>query len=156
MLLLPLLTLVLDAAIERLSLQPRVTLAKGILGFALLFCMVDAHVSFGRSKQSLEQASEWLRNNAVDGSVLLTNNNYVAYYSGMVADYDKVLRYIDFSVLDNATPGTLLAMSLDRGMDVQLQSRADAGQLVLLAQFPLAAEESSNALEFAIYRRVGN
>jgi hypothetical protein len=47
-------------------------------------------------------------------------------------------------------------MSLDRGMDVQLQSRADAGQLVLLAQFPLAAEESSNALEFAIYRRVGN
>jgi hypothetical protein len=156
MLLLPLLTLVLDAAIERLSLQPRVTLAKGILGFALLFCMVDAHVSFGRSKQSLEQASEWLRNNAVDGSVLLTNNNYVAYYSGMVADYDKVLRYIDFSVLDNATPGTLLAMSLDRGMDVQLQSRADAGQLVLLAQFPLAAQESSNALEFAIYRRVGN
>jgi len=156
MLLLPLLTLVLDATIERLPQLPRARLARGLLGFALLFCLVDAHVSFGRSKQSLQQASDWLRSNAVAGTVLLTNNNYVAYYSGMVADYDKVLRYIDVSLLDNATPGTLLAMSLDRGMDEQLQSRANAGQLVLLAKFPLAAEESSNALEFAIYRRVAN
>jgi len=153
MLLLPLLPLVVDTAIERLPQHPRATLVKGLAGFLLLFCLVDAHVSFGRSKQSLQEASAWLRSNAVAGSVLLTNSNYVAYYSGMVADYDKVLRYIDPSLLDSAPPGTLLAMSLDRGLDQQLEARTSAGQLALLAQFP---QGSDDAPEFAIYRRLGN
>jgi len=156
MLLLPLLTLVVDAAIERLPRHSRAALAKGLWGFLLVFCLVDAHVSFGRSKQSMQQAIDWLRDNAATGTVLLTNSNYVAYHSGMVADYDKVLRYIDPSLLDKAAPGTLLAMSLERGVGEQLKSRANAGQLILLAQFPHGAEASSRALGFAIYRHLGN
>lgn len=151
MLLLPLLPLVLDNFIERLSHNPKATLHKAVAGFLLLFCLVDAHVSFGRSKQSLQDASAWLRANTDSQASLLTNSNYVAYYSERVEEYDKVFRYIDASVIDNAAPGALLAMSLDRGMDVLLQQRTDAGQLSLLMQFPQTGEP-----EFAVYRRLGN
>ncbi len=156
MLLLPLLPLVVDTALERLPQLPRAALVKGVAGFLLLFCLVDAHISFGRSKQSLQEASDWLRGNTGADAVLLTNSNYVAYYSGLVADYDKVYRYVDDSMLDSATPGTLLAMSLDRGVAELLQARTASGQLVLLAQFPQGSAETADAPEFAIYRRLGN
>lgn len=149
MLLLPLVPLVVDAALERLPALPRAALLKSVAGFLLLFCAIDAHVSFGRSKASVQQASEWLRENAGAEAVLLTNSNYVAYYSALVPDYDKVYRYIDPAVLDTATPGTLLAMSLDRGMDVELQTRVNAGRLALLVQFPQDGDA-----QFAIYRRL--
>lgn len=156
MLLLPLLPLVIDTALERLPQLPRAALVKGMAGFLLLFCLVDAHISFGRSKQSLQEASDWLRGNAGAEAVLLTNSNYVAYHSGLVAEYDKVYRYVDDSMLDTATAGSLLAMSLDRGVDGLLQARVARGQLVLLAQFPQGDGASADAPEFAIYRRAGN
>jgi hypothetical protein len=156
MLVLPVLPLVIDTALERLPTLPRRALVKGIAGFLLLFCVVDAHISFGRSKQSLQEASDWLRGNAGPAALLLTNSNYVAYHSGLVAEYDKVYRYVDDSILDSAAPGTLLAMSLDRGVEAQLQARAANGQLVLLAQFPQAAGENADSPDFAIYRRTGN
>jgi hypothetical protein len=156
LLLLPLLPLVIDTALERLPQLPRAALVKGMAGFLLLFCLVDAHISFGRSKQSLQEASEWLRDNAGAGAVLLTNSNYVAYHSGLVADYDKVYRYVDDSILDSSAPGTLLAMSLDRGVEAQLLARAASGQLLLLAQFPQDAGENTASPDFAIYRHISN
>jgi len=154
MLLLPLLPLVLDTAITRLPQLPRAGLLRGIAAFLLLFSVVDAHVSFGRSKASLQQASDWLRDNAGAQTVLLTNSNYVAYYSGLVEDYDKVYRYIEPAVLDDAEPGTLLAMSLDRGLDSELQTRVNAGRLALLAQFPEGRSATDGSAQFAIYRRL--
>jgi hypothetical protein len=153
-LLLPLLPLVLDAAIERLPTQPRARLLRGTALFLLLFCAVDAHISFGRSKHSLEQASAWLREQAAPGAVLLTNSNYVAYYSGMVADYDKVYRYVAPSLADTAAPGTLLAMSLDRGMRQWLEQRVNAGQLAQLAAFPQRDGAPDGQPDFAIYQRL--
>lgn len=153
-LLLPLLPLVLDTALERLPTLPRARLLRGTALFLLLFCAVDAHISFGRSKHSLEQASTWLREQAAPGAVLLTNSNYVAYYSGMVADYDKVYRYVDPTLADTATPGTLLAMSLDRGMQQWLEERVNAGQLALLAAFPQQDGAPDGESDFAIYQRL--
>lgn len=151
MLLLPLVALVLDSFIDGLSQNPRRTLHKGLAGFLLLFCLIDAHFSFGHSKQSLQDASAWLRTNTDAQVTLLTNSNYVAYYSGRVEEYDKVFRYIDASVIDSAVPGSLLAMTLDRGMAILLQERADAGHLELLMQFPQTGDA-----QFAIYRRLEN
>jgi hypothetical protein len=153
-LLLPLLPLVLDSALERLPTLPRARLLRGTALFLLLFCAVDAHISFGRSKHSLEQASTWLREQAATDAVLLTNSNYVAYYSGMVADYDKVYRYVDPSLADTAAPGTLLAMSLDRGMQQWLEERVNAGQLALLAAFPQQDGAPDGESDFAIYQRL--
>jgi hypothetical protein len=153
-LLLPLLSLVLDTALERLPTLPRAGLLRGMALFLLLFCAVDAHISFGRSKHSLEQASVWLREQAAPGAALLTNSNYVAYYSGMVADYDKVYRYVDPTLADSAAPGTLLAMSLDRGMQQWLEERVNAGQLTLLAAFPQEDGAPDGRPDFAIYQRL--
>ena len=153
-LLLPLLPLVLDSALERLPTLPRARLLRGTALFLLLFCAVDAHISFGRSKHSLEQASTWLREQAATDAVLLTNSNYVAYYSGMVADYDKVYRYVDPSLADTAAPGTLLAMSLDRGMQQWLEERVNTGQLALLAAFPQEDGAPDGESDFAIYQRL--
>lgn len=154
MLLLPLLPMVLDTAMERLPQLPRASLLKGVAGFLLLFCVIDAHVSFGRSKASLQQASAWLLSNAGADAVLLTNSNYVAYYSALVPDYDKVYRYIEPAILDAATPGTLLAMSLDRGLEAELQTRVNAGRLALLALFPEGSTAQDGSAQFAIYRRL--
>ncbi len=153
-LLLPLLPLVLDTALERLPALPRARLLRGTALFLLLFCAVDAHISFGGSKHSLEQASAWLREQAAPGAVLLTNSNYVAYHSGMVADYDKVYRYVDPALADTAAPGTLLAMSLDRGMQQWLEERVNAGQLALLAAFPQRDGAPDGQPDFAIYQRL--
>jgi hypothetical protein len=153
-LLLPLLPLVLDTALERLPTLPRAGLLRGIAMFLLLFCAVDAHISFGRSKHSLEQASAWLRTQTAPGVTLLTNSNYVAYYSGMVADYDKVYRYVEPTLADTAAPGSLLAMSLDRGMQHWLEARVNAGQLALLAAFPQQDGAPEGEPDFAIYQRL--
>jgi len=153
-LLLPLLPLVIDTALERLPTLPRAGLLRGTALFLLLFCAVDAHVSFGRSKHSLEQASGWLRGQTAPGTLLLTNSNYVAYHSGMVADYDKVYRYVDPTLADTAAPGTLLAMSLDRGMQQWLEERVKAGHLALLAAFPQQDGTPDERPDFAIYQRL--
>ncbi len=153
-LLLPLLPLVLDSALERLPTLPHARLLRGTALFLLLFCAVDAHISFGHSKHSLEQASTWLREQAAPGAVVLTNSNYVAYHSGLVADYDKVYRYVDPTLVDTAAPGTLLAMSLDRGMQQWLDERVTAGQLTLLAAFPQQDGAPDGRPDFAIYQRL--
>lgn len=153
-LLLPLLPLVLDSALQRLPTLPHARLLRGMALFLLLFCAVDAHISFGHSKHSLEQASTWLREQAAPGAVVLTNSNYVAYHSGLVADYDKVYRYVDPTLVDTAAPGTLLAMSLDRGMQQWLEERVTAGQLTLLAAFPQQDGAPDGRPDFAIYQRL--
>jgi len=55
-----------------------------------LFFAADSLVSFGYSKSYIRQAGDWTRENITQGSKVQTNSFAVAYYSGLVADYDAI------------------------------------------------------------------
>ena len=55
-----------------------------------LFFAADSLVSFGYSKSYIRQAGDWTRENITQGSKVQTNSFAVAYFSGLVADYDDI------------------------------------------------------------------
>lgn len=124
---------------------------RSLLLVLLLYCAVDAHISFGDSKDSVQEASDWLRANTPTNASVVTNSAYLAYHSGRVPDYDRVSRYIDEETIINASFGTLLAFSLDRGVDELLESSLAFRRIELVRGFPQDGEA-----EFVIYRRLGN
>lgn len=124
---------------------------RSLLMFVLLYCAVDAHISFGDSKESVQQASDWLVANTPVNTSVVTNSAYLAYHSKRVPEYDQTSRYIDQEAILNAPFGTLLAFSLDRGVDELLADNLTARRIELVRSFPESGEP-----EFGIYRRIGN
>jgi len=56
----------------------------------VIFFSADSLVSFGYSKTYIRQAGDWARENIAPGSKMQTNSFAVAYFSGLVADYDAI------------------------------------------------------------------
>ena len=54
--------------------------------------MIDAYLSFGRSKDWLVDSASFARTATSDGAKILTNNHTIAYLSGRVSNYDEVSR----------------------------------------------------------------
>lgn len=143
--------LIVDNALQRLPTTLNAKTVKYVLVFLALFCAIDAHISFGDSKESVQDATDWLTANIQPNITVMTNSSYLAYESGLVEDYDKVSRYIDSETISNAQYGTLLALSLDRGVDALVQHAIEFQEIVLVQRFPKDGDA-----EFAIYRRLGN
>jgi hypothetical protein len=140
--------LVVDSALAQARTEAATRVVRGVLGFLALFCAIDAHISFGHSKDFLQQASTWLRDNTEENALVITNSNYVAYYSGRVEEYDKVGRYIDMQTLVNAPYDSLLALSIDRDILSYVDEARAFDLLELVVAFPPQGRP-----EFAIYRR---
>jgi hypothetical protein len=90
LLLLSLLPLCIEAQYRRCA--ETATLKKFHIMFmaCLVYFLVDSLVSFGYSKRYIEDAIDWSRENIDNRSTLATNSFAVAYYSGMVENYDEV------------------------------------------------------------------
>ncbi len=140
--------LVVDSALAQARSMATTRAMRGVLGFLALFCVIDAHISFGDSKDFLEQASTWLRENSEENALVITNSNYVAYHSGRVEEYDKVGRYIDMQTITDAPYEALLALSIDRDVLSYVDEARAFDLLELVAAFPPQGRP-----EFAIYRR---
>ncbi len=140
--------LVVDSALAQARTAAATRVVRGVLGFLALFCAIDAHISFGHSKDFLQQASTWLRDNTEENALVITNSNYVAYHSGRVEEYDKVGRYIDMETLVNAPYDSLLALSIDRDILSYVDEARAFDLLELVVAFPPQGRP-----EFAIYRR---
>ncbi|MDP1931849.1 MAG: hypothetical protein Q8L60_10360 [Gammaproteobacteria bacterium] len=145
-----LIPLVIDNALLQVRGESAMKITKGVLGFIVLFCAVDAHISFGASKEMLQDASDWIVANTPENVSLITNSSYVAYHSGRVRNYDKISRYVDENTITYAGFGTLLALALDRNVNELLEAARSFQQVELVVQFPAEGEP-----EFAIYRRTG-
>jgi hypothetical protein len=71
--------------------------AKKIKRFQLIsyvwvfYFLVDSLLSFGYSKLYIREAIDWSQENVPEESLVLTNSFPLAYYSGLVTEYDKVL-----------------------------------------------------------------
>ncbi|MES3006746.1 MAG: glycosyltransferase family 39 protein [Pseudomonadota bacterium] len=138
----------IDSALAQARSVTATRTMRGLLGFLALFCVIDAHFSFGNSKDFLEQASTWLHDNTDENAVVVTNSNYVAYHSERVEEYDKVARYIDMETLLNAPYDSLLALSMDRDILSYVDEARAFDLLELVVAFPPQGRP-----EFAIYRR---
>ena len=84
-----------------------------LIGLLLIYCAIDAYISFGTDRSYLRVAGEWIDANTPPSIELMTNNRVVAYYSGRVEDYDVVrIAFTEAEILQ-AGPGTLSAFEVD-------------------------------------------
>lgn len=148
---LPLLVLAIDKFIEPLQRSARPRLMQGILAAVVLFSAVDAHISFGDSGRSLDEAVQWLSENTAQGDSVFTNSNYVAYYSGRVEDYDLINRYISAQDIGNTVYGTVVVLTTSRSIDAEIARSVAAHQIELLAAYP-----DQDAPEIVIYGRISD
>lgn len=117
-----------------------------------VFCFFDAYISFGRSRDYLIDAADYVAVHSQSGQTLLTNNHSIAYASGMIADYDDVVRAPTLNDLLSVPAGHYLALELIPQVenllaDSALGTTSDAG-LEFVTAFPTEAEPL-----VAIYRR---
>ncbi len=127
---------IIDSALERLPSLARPRLLRGTLGILLLFSSIDAHISFGDSKEYLDEAVAWLLRNSPPEAIVLTNNNYVGYHSGRVAEYDRIFRYLAEDEIEKTAPGTLIVVTTRNGIDAQIARNVTEGRIDVLARYP--------------------
>ena len=113
------------------------------------YCMIDAYLSFGRSKDWLLDSASFVRTATSDGAKILTNNHTIAYLSGRVSNYDEVSRVLHSSDILNMSPGALIILELIPENRQLLSQEPVQAQIKLLAAFPNGAEPQA-----AIYERV--
>lgn len=116
------------------------------------FCFFDAYISFGRSRDYLIDAADYVAVHSQSGETLLTNNHSIAYASGLVAEYDAVSRVPTIDDLLAVPSGHYLALELIPQVESLLadgepESTAN-GLLEFVTAFPTEAEPL-----VAIYRR---
>lgn len=122
---------------------------KGFMRWVVLltvFAAADAHLSFGASKQHLENASRWINASTRSTAPLLTNEIHIAYQSGRVQDYDEVRREISGDLIMSAVPGTIIAVTPRDSFLAHLDAGIRNGSLRLLQQFP--AERGADLMVF--------
>tara|TARA_B100002003_G_scaffold244650_1_gene271084 strand:+ start:3128 stop:4633 length:1506 start_codon:yes stop_codon:yes gene_type:complete len=123
-------------------------LAKRIFAFFFLYCIIDSFYSFGRDKTYVNDTIEWIEANTSASSSLITNNHSIAYFSGLVEDYDKTLPRIDESQISEAAAGTFIILEMHYEASQLIEGENLAPLLELRATFP---EESDPRL--AVYQR---
>ena len=128
---------------------PGTRLVQWLLVLFFVFSAVDSYYSFGRSKSYVADAIEWLRVNSGETGQLLTNNRAVAYYSGMVAEFDQVQSRLTEEQIRTTGPGDVFVVETSPANALLLERPDIAEQLELVARFPGEGE----AL-LLIYRRV--
>jgi hypothetical protein len=120
--------------------------------FLILFffyCLIDSYISFGRSKDWLLDAANYVEVQAEPSTQVLTNNHTIAYFSGRVENYDKILREIEAQAILDMAPGTIVALEMYYEMALLIEQESVRPYLQLLQQFPSAEQP-----QIAIYRRV--
>ena len=113
------------------------------------YCMIDAYVTFGRSKDWLVDCASFARTATPDGAQIITNNHTIAYVSGRVMEYDEVPRELRSSDILKLEPGTLIALELIPEIRQLVNQEPVQSKIKLLAAFPNASEPQA-----AIYERI--
>lgn len=122
-----------------------------IFVIALLFtyCFVDSYFSFGKSKDYLDDAVEWVVQQRDSGRSMVTNNHALAYHSELVENYDQTLLNLTEYEIFEAKPGDIVAIEMRYEMQVLVEAEHIARLLQLETAFP-----SSEDQRIAIYRRI--
>ncbi|RZW14206.1 MAG: hypothetical protein EX260_10885 [Desulfobulbaceae bacterium] len=84
-----------------------------LIGLLLVYCAVDAYISFGADRSYLREAGDWIAQNTPESTTLLTNNRIVAYYSKRVEDYDELQIMLTEDDILRLTAGNLIGFEED-------------------------------------------
>ncbi len=90
LLLLSLLPLCIEALYRRCTEINALNKFQTVFIACVVYFLVDSLVSFGYSKRYIEDAIAWTHDNIGIDTAVVTNNFAVAYYSGLVENYDEV------------------------------------------------------------------
>jgi hypothetical protein len=121
------------------------------IGLFFSYCAIDSYVSFGEKKAFVEDSIEWIEQNANPGTGLHTNNNSIAYYSGLVENYDELTTHITQSRIESANVGDLIVVELNHSSRQLFNSAGAASYLNHLQDFP---SMDKGEPRISIYRRV--
>lgn len=144
-----LIPVIIERAWQSAQLTGKTRSFNRIIGFLILYSFIDAYISFGESKTYQTDVAIWVKNNTPQTMSLVTNNHYVAYKSGLIADYDKTVRLLDPQLITNASANSRLVFTLERGVDELMQDYIDAGVVRLERYFPNESEP-----QLGIYRKL--
>ena len=122
--------------------------ARMLLMLFAVYCLMDAHISFGRSKDYLLQAANYTETQVGANSNVLTNNHTIAFFSGEVTDYDEVERIITADQIRQMQPGDLLVVEMISEVVALLEDDQIQRMLTPQTAFPSEAER-----RVAVYQR---
>ncbi len=128
------------------------TRRKQLIIFMSLFftyCAIDSYVSFGDRKDYLFDSIDWIADNADKSVALNTNNPGIAYSSGMVENYDLLIRRFDLAQIEAANSGDLFVIEFDFTLRQFFNSAEVAPHLKLLQNFPDDGDP-----QLSIYERI--
>lgn len=130
-------------------MAPGTRLAPLLLALFFVFSAVDSYYTFGRSKSYVHDAVEWLNSNSGETAQVLTNNRAVAYYSGMVTEYDQVQSRLTGQQFLAMAPGDLIVVETSPAIE-QLLAQPDIDALLE----PIATFPNPQELRMQIYQRL--
>jgi len=90
LLLLSLSPLILEILYKQAQQNGRQDLFRLVFRICVFYFAADSLVSFGYSKNYIKEASNWARENIALESAVQTNSFAVAYFSGLIAEYDTI------------------------------------------------------------------
>ena len=133
--LLLLVPLILDRAWTLASQRGTLRRFYWITGFLLLYNMFDAHITFGEPKTYTTDALAWLQQETDPAAPLLSNEEFIAWQSGRVPEYDRVHRSMPIEPFLEASSGTLLVVQRDEAFFEAMRAAEAQGEVVELAVF---------------------
>lgn len=139
---------ILDRAWQLAELEGQLTRFRWIAATLLLYCFIDAYISFGESKDYQQEVAQWLITSSGPDVVLLTNNHYIAYHTGLISDYDRITRVVDPAAVPAAASGTRIAYTLERGVLEMMRTYEQQGLVTLERFFP-----NPDTPQLGVYRR---
>lgn len=107
-----------------------------IMSVLLIYSVLDAHISFGPSKQHLIDGTQWITDHIRESAPLLTNNYYIAYHSGRIVAYDEIQRDLSAEAIRYAPVGTIIAVEPRRSFDAALTTEITRGALKQIHHVP--------------------
>ena len=129
--------------------QDRQNYLKIFVVLFVTYCAIDSYYSFGRPKDYIDDAIDWIVQQRETPGGLVTNSHALAYNSGKIEDYDKILFNLTaIDILDTAE-GDLIAVELRYEMEQLLASDDIANILELEIAF-----SNADRRRIAIYRRI--
>jgi hypothetical protein len=124
-------------------------LVQRLLLLFFVFCAFDAYISFGRSKDYLQDSVDYVMVHRSGDEGLLTNNHNIAWHSGMIDAYDEVPRLLTARQLLDSEAGDYLVLEMIHEIELLLQTEEVAAGLEFVTAFPSESEQ-----RVAIYRRL--
>ncbi|MBL4821710.1 MAG: hypothetical protein JKY98_12090 [Gammaproteobacteria bacterium] len=141
--------IVLDRILQRSEGKNNKLLTSRIIAVFLLYCCIDAYITFGNSKNYLYDAAEWVSINSEENTSLITNNHAVAYFSGKKDNYDLTVRNLGEAEILQATKGSLIAVETNVDMTQLFETDAVKSRVEAVITFP-----DENDQQLIIYRKV--